>query len=212
MRVVKINYTLISAQDGKILDSTVEKVAKENGFYNKDYKYGPVAIILGEKELLPALEERVKEMKAGEKKEFVLKPEEAFGERKPELIRVIPEKDFKEKNIPLAPGIVVRIGNSFGVIQSINSGRVRVDFNHPLAGKDVKYVVEIVEEVKEPKSILEILKQKLFGSNQPEIKDKKDSLEINSKQGFALEVKKKFAELAKKLLGKKKVVFIEEFS
>ncbi len=213
MTIVKLNYTLITPQDGKAVDTTVEKIAKENGFYNKDVKYNPITIILGEKELLPALEEKIKTMKPKEEKEFLLKSEEAFGERNPQLIRVIPEKEFKEKKMQPFPGMVLQLGNAFGIVQSISSGRVRVDFNNPLAGKDVKYKVELIEEIKDKEKILDVLKEKLFGKNKIEIKEEKGDIEIKTDSKIAIprEIKAKYSELAKKHAGIKKIVFIEEF-
>jgi FKBP-type peptidyl-prolyl cis-trans isomerase 2 len=98
---------------------------------------------------MPGLNEALKEMKVGEKKQIEVPPEKGFGKRMAELIKLIPESKFKEQDIDPAPGHTVTVNNARGFILSNDGGRVRVDFNHPLAGKTVVYEVEILEEIKD---------------------------------------------------------------
>jgi FKBP-type peptidyl-prolyl cis-trans isomerase 2 len=130
----------------EIFDLTKESLAKENNIHNPGIKYKPVPIIIGAGFVVPGLEKALLDMKTGEKKEITVKPEDGFGERKPELVRTVPEKAFENKKV--VPGMVVDFGNNMrGRVQSMSAGRVRIDFNHPLAGKMLKYEVELKEHI-----------------------------------------------------------------
>ena len=86
-------------------------------------------------------------MKPGQEKEFTVHPKDAFGQRDPTLSRVISMKYFIENKINPVPGETVLIDFRTARIQSVTSGRVRVDFNHPLAGKEVKYWVKVIKQL-----------------------------------------------------------------
>lgn len=141
---VKIDF-IGKLESGEIFDLTDEKVAKENNIFNPSIKYKPVTVIIGAGFVVPGLEKALMDMTVGEKKEILVKPEDAFGSRNPELIKTVPEKAFEGKHV--VPGMIVDFGNARGRIQSISSGRARVDFNHPLAGKVLKYQVELKEHI-----------------------------------------------------------------
>lgn len=141
---VKIDF-IGKLESGEIFDLTDEKVAKENNIFNPSIKYKPVTVIIGAGFVVPGLENALMDMTVGENKEITVKPEDAFGSRNPELIKTVPEKAFEGKHV--VPGMIVDFGNTRGRIQSISSGRVRVDFNHPLAGKVLKYHVDLKEHI-----------------------------------------------------------------
>jgi len=146
---VSINYIGRVKDTGEIFDLTNEDLAKKEGVFDEKVKYGPITIIIDGGFLLKGLNDAIKEMKVGEKKKIELAPDKAFGDRSPELIKLIPESKFKEKNVDVQPGSIVSTDRLQGKILSIDGGRVRVDFNHPLAGKTLEYEVEVVGEVKE---------------------------------------------------------------
>jgi len=146
---IYIDYVGRVKDTGEIFDLTKEDVAKKEGLYSEKFKYGPVAAIIDSDLVLPGLNEALKEMKVGEKKIIEIKPDKAFGERNPELIKLIPEARFKEQDIDVAPGKFVTVNRFRGKVASVDGGRVKVDFNHPLAGKILEYELEIVGEIKE---------------------------------------------------------------
>ena len=108
-------------------------------------KYKPVPVIIGAGFVVPGLDKALLDMSVGEKKEILVKPEDAFGQRNPDLVKTVPEKVFEGKHV--IPGMIVDFGNSRGRVQSISSGRARIDFNHPLAGKILKYDLEVKEHI-----------------------------------------------------------------
>ena len=204
---VKIEYTG-RLESGEIFDTTNEELAKKEKIYNQNMRYGPVGVVIGGHFVLPGLEKELEKMETGDNKSITVEANEGFGERKAELVRVMPEKAFKGKNI--MPGMVVDFGDVRGRVQSINAGRVRVDFNHPLAGKNLKYDVKIIEKIEgdnnKAAAVLEF-----FGI------DNKDKFEF---KGEAVDIKLRLPEPIKQriavliiefITGIKKVNFIETF-
>ena len=93
------------------------------------------------------LEDVLKGKKEGEIIEKTIK--NAYGEIRQDLIALVPLRFLRKNKINPYPGLVVEIDNMRGIIKSVNGGRVLIDFNHPLAGKDLLFTVNITE-VREP--------------------------------------------------------------
>lgn len=146
---IKINY-IGRLESGEIFDLTDEKIAKKEKVFNPKVRYGPVTVIVGAGFIVPGLEKAIMDMKVGEKKEINIEPEKGFGKRDPKLIRTFPLKVFKNQKLDPFPGMIVDFSGTKGRIQSIDAGRVRVDFNNPLAGKKLHYEIEIVENIEKP--------------------------------------------------------------
>lgn len=140
---VKIEY-VGRLESGEIFDLTDAELAKKENIFNPNIRYAPVAVIIGAGFVLNGLDKHLQEMKVGEEKEVTVAPSEGFGERKADMVRLVPRKAFKE--LP-SPGMVVDFGDVRGRVQSVEAGRIRVDFNHPLAGKTLKYTVKITEKI-----------------------------------------------------------------
>lgn len=171
---VEIEYVGRIASTNEIFDLTSEELAKKEGIYDVTHKYGPVLIIIGAGMVIPGVEKELKKMKPGEEKEFIVKPEEGFGKRKPELIRILAISKFISNNINPVPGTFVSIDGRQAKIQSVTGGRVRVDFNHPLAGKELRYWVKILRHVTDTKEKLEgILKYHRINYEKVEIENEK---------------------------------------
>jgi len=146
---VKISYVGRIKETNEIFDLTDEELAKKEKIHNPKMNYGPVTVILGEKMLLAALEDEIKGMKPGEKKTFELGPDKAFGERDQKLVKVFNEAEFRRNDMNPTPGLNVNINGLRGKVLSASGGRIRVDFNHPLSGKNLVYdmtVEEVVEK------------------------------------------------------------------
>lgn len=123
--------------------------AKKHGVFDEKKKYGPTLVILGAGFIIPGVENHLLDMKVGERKSFSVLPKDAFGPKKRELIRVVPMSKFIEKNISPFPGMPIQIDNRQCKVLFVSGGRVTVDYNHPLAGKELTYEVEITSEVKD---------------------------------------------------------------
>ncbi len=148
---VRIDYVGKIRESGEIFDLTYEGIAKEKKIFNPHTKYGPVTIILGNRQILPSLESRIKDMKPSEKKAVVLEPKEAFGERSQDFIKVIPLSNFTRQNMHPAAGRFITLANNLqGRVVSVSGGRVKIDFNHPLAGKALEYEVVLNKIIEKP--------------------------------------------------------------
>jgi FKBP-type peptidyl-prolyl cis-trans isomerase 2 len=163
-KMLEVSFTGKELLNNEVFDTTSEIVAKENNIFNKDKKYGPMTIITGEKELLDSVEKELNKMKKGEEKVVKLDSKSGFGERKSDLVRVVPIKVFQEQKMNPVPGLVVQIGNNLAKVQSVSGGRVRLDFNHPLAGRELEYTVKVEEEITDKKSIASKIFEKYFSA------------------------------------------------
>lgn len=151
---IELNYTG-KLPDGTVFDTTEEKVAKENGLFNEKAKFWPVIICLGEKQILPGLDEKLAGKEIGTAQTINLSPEEAFGKRDIKKIKIVPLSNFKEQKLQPYPGLQVNIDGEVGLVTRVSGGRVMVNFNHPLAGKEVIYEVKILRKITDKKEQLQ---------------------------------------------------------
>ncbi len=140
---IKISYTA-KLEDGTVIDTTDEKVAKEYGIYDENGRYGDIVIVVGEGNVVKGLDEQLVGKEVGFKGEIVVPPEKAFGEYDPKKREIVSIRKFPERP---KPGQRVRLGNRVGTVERVIGRRVIVDFNHPLAGKTIIFDIEIKEKV-----------------------------------------------------------------
>ncbi len=107
----------------------------------------PLAILFGHGNIIPGLEKAMDGREAGESFKADVTAADAYGERRDGMTQRVPKKHFAEQK--LAPGMQVVLNTSFGpravTIEKIGMSVVDVDLNHPMAGKDLQFDVEIVE-------------------------------------------------------------------
>ena len=113
----------------------------------------PATLSLGTGELAPAMESRLLGMAEGERAVFDLAAGEAFGDRNPQLLQRVSRRLLDERGDPdevYAVGDVVQFptpdgqGAYAGVVREVGEGWVLFDFNHPLAGRPVRFEVELI--------------------------------------------------------------------
>lgn len=138
---VKVHYTG-KLDDGKVFDSSVGKE--------------PLTFKIGEKKVIPGFEQAVLELEPGEKKTITIKSDQAYGPHQKEMVITAERKDMP-KNINPEIGQMLEMreqdkdgkpGRTFAVlITEITDTHVTLDANHPLAGKDLTFEIELVEVV-----------------------------------------------------------------
>jgi FKBP-type peptidyl-prolyl cis-trans isomerase SlyD len=143
---VKISYTG-KLENGDVFDTTDIEVAKQHGIYAEGIDYSSVVIAIGENMVVRGLDEELVGKDVGYKGTVVVPPEKAFGQRKPDLVEVVPTRRFEKKPVP---GMRVAVDNKTGTVESVIGGRVRVDFNLPYAGKTIIYDYTIEEIIDDP--------------------------------------------------------------
>ncbi len=151
--MVLVDY--VGRTDGEIFDLTDEEVAEEEGVKREEVSYEPIPVLIGEEYVIEGFEEALEDMEVGEEKTVEVPSEKGYGERSSDKVETYPEKEFKKQGVNVRPGEEVMIGNQRGRVLSKGSGRVRIDFNHPLAGKDLEYDIEVVEKVEDDEEIAE---------------------------------------------------------
>lgn len=143
-------------EKGNIFDSTRGEIAKR---LHKKEK--PLLLVFGRAVMIPGLKKMIEKMREGEEKEAVLEPDEAFGKRRKNLIKVMPLRDFAKFGVDAKSGTTVHMdtnaGRIYGVVKSSAGGRVMVDFNHPLAGKKVRYKIKVLKIATKPEKKLNFL-------------------------------------------------------
>lgn len=130
---VTLHYR-ITLEEGTVADSTFEDGE-------------PITFSIGDGTLLPVVEQRLMGMQAGQQAEFILEPDQGFGYPDSENLHRLPLDDFTEQTLP-APGIIISFNTPMGddvpgMILEVEDGQVLVDFNHPLAGHNLRFEVEI---------------------------------------------------------------------
>jgi len=131
--VVSMEYTL--TVDGEVVDSSEG--------------HGPVDFIQGQHHIIPGLEKALYGMAVGETKEITVSPEEGYGQPNPEAFMDVPKSEFPPE-IPLEPGVGIQLrdptsGQVFDAfIEEVGEETVRLNFNHPLAGKELHFQVKVV--------------------------------------------------------------------
>ncbi|MEK6958368.1 MAG: peptidylprolyl isomerase [archaeon] len=160
--MVLVEFTGREEESGKVFDTTDENAARQNGIYRENAVFRPIPVIVGNGDLLKGLDDAILEMNEGEKRTIALGPEKAFGERRKELVVVIPLHEFARRKLRPFPGLIVDLNGAYGRVQTVSGGRVRVDMNNDLAGKTVVYELKILKEVKDVKEKAELLTEKFF--------------------------------------------------
>ena len=114
---VTLHFALLM-EDGSEVDSTFER--------------SPASFVFGDGNLLPGVEAKLQGLTAGQQATLTLAPEDAFGQRNPANIQRMPRSQFAD--IELSEGLVLNFDE-----------QVEIDFNHPLAGQQLGFRVEILD-------------------------------------------------------------------
>ena len=185
---VEIEYVGRIKESGEIFDLTDEELAKKAKIYNSDYKYGPLVVVVGAGHVLPGIDEKLETMDQDSEEKFEIPPEKAFGKRLQDRIKLFSLEEFrKQKVVPVVGQHITFYNGVRGKVISVSSGRVKVDFNHPLAGKTLDYQLKIGRKITDPKEQIDAVITFLLGSKGKfNIAVSGDKAEISAPQGAKL--------------------------
>ncbi len=127
---VSFHYTLMV--EGQVVDSS----------FGED----PLLYEQGLGQVIPGLEEALEGLKVGDKKAFVVAAEKGYGLHNPEAVEKIPRQAFKDSDLLKVGEIVTgEVGDQpfQATVLDLNEEEVTLDLNHPLAGKELHFEVEI---------------------------------------------------------------------
>jgi FKBP-type peptidyl-prolyl cis-trans isomerase SlpA len=134
---LKFSLRLIDANGevGEIIDSNFDK--------------SPVTFVVGDGNLLPGFEQALFGLAAGATRDATLEPEQAFGPVNEDNVQRFPLYQFPP-DLALSPGLMVDFAdaagnNQAGIVRSIDKQWVEVDFNHPLAGRAIRFSAHVHE-------------------------------------------------------------------
>jgi len=131
---VRIHYTG-TLNDGTTFDSSAGR--------------DPLEFTVGSGQIIPGLEKAIPGMAVGEKKTVEVPCAEAYGEREPAAMQTIPRDQIPEE-IEVAPGLQLQVQTPQGqvmpvTVAEVTESEVTLDANHPLAGRDLTFAIELVE-------------------------------------------------------------------
>ena len=131
---VKVHYTG-KLNNGDVFDSSVDA--------------DPLQFTIGQKQMIPAFEEAMIDMELGEKKTIDISADGAYGQRRDDLTQTV-ERSLLPADIELKVGLRLTAqdpeGQPFSVaVASFDDDNVTLDGNHPLAGEDLTFDIELVE-------------------------------------------------------------------
>lgn len=194
---VRINYIGKIKESGRVFDTTIEKVARENKIYDEKIKFKAIPIVIGAGHVIKGLDEGLIGAEVGEKKNLEILPEKGYGQRDPKLVKVVPLKDFKKQGLNPVPGMRIEAEGRIGKVQSVGAGRVRVDFNYELAGKVLEYEVNVEEKINKLEEKIRLLLELHFPYADP------NDHEVRLEDGRAIVTLSEMAKLRQEaLLGK----------
>ncbi len=151
---VELEFTGMTS-DNIVFDTTSREVAEKSGLLKDGQDYRPIVICIGKGQLIKGLDSQLIGKEAGKEYTIAIAAEDGFGKRQAKLLQMVPIKKFTENNIKAVPGLELNVDGVFGVVKSVTGGRVLVDFNHPLASKDLIYKIKVNRIVKDTKERLE---------------------------------------------------------
>jgi len=140
---VEIDFVGRVKDSGAIFDLTKRDVAEKEKIANKSADYSPRIVCVGNNDVVKGLDKYLEDKEIGKKYIVDLSAEDAFGKKNAKLIKMMPLSIFKKQKMNPFPGLQVNIDGMYGTIRTVSGGRVLVDFNHPLSGKEVNYEIEI---------------------------------------------------------------------
>jgi FKBP-type peptidyl-prolyl cis-trans isomerase 2 len=133
-----------------LFDTTHDEVAKKEDKFDEKKVYVEVPVVVGRGRLFEGLEAALVGVKLGDPKEVVIPPEKGAGARDPRLVELRTEREFLRQEINPEVGMEVHLGGKHGIVTAVSAGRVRVDFNNPLAGKTLKYIMRATRKAQTP--------------------------------------------------------------
>lgn len=131
---VTLHFALRLADSGELVDSTFEKK--------------PADLVIGDGNLPATFEATLMGLKAGDRQVRRIPPQDGFGQHNPSNVQKIARDQF-DPSVELSEGLVVSFQDKAntelpGVVVEFNAQQVTVDFNHPLAGRELEFEVEIL--------------------------------------------------------------------
>lgn len=179
--IIHVDYDLYSGETGDLIETTREEIAKEHEMHQEGRNYSPMVCVVGTGNLIAGFEAALKDAKVGKEVEVEIAPADAYGEKDPAQVETISidklRRSVQDPN-SLYLGAPVTIGGRQGYLSYLAAGRARIDYNHPMAGKTLKYVFTVIKEVKNKEDKVMGLLESNTGHSGFDVSFKGDDLSI----------------------------------
>jgi peptidylprolyl isomerase len=159
---IMMEMTGSSVETGEVFDTSDEEVATENGIHEEGRAYGARLVIVGDGYVLRGLDEKLPGTPWEEEAEISIAPEEAFGARNASDIEMVPFRVLRSKGVNPYVGAELEIDGRPAIVRSIGGGRVQLDYNHPLAGRNIVYKIKVTKNVSDEKDKMRALLGRRF--------------------------------------------------
>ncbi len=149
---IELSFEMRAGQDKKLISTSKEDLAKEENIFDDKKKYKNAVIVIGTDGLFKEINDSFKQAEIGKEYEVTVPAKDAYGMRDNKNIKVVPMREFQRNKINPEIGKEVNISNKVGRIISVTPGRVLIDYNHELAGKDLYYkyqISKVIDDLKE---------------------------------------------------------------
>ena len=144
---ILINYTAKVKETGDAFDTTDEETAKQTKLHKEGEIYEPRLMVIGEGWIIKPVDEELPQLKPKKTTTIEIPPEQAFGPRDPQKVRMIPLRRLTNKGITPTLGQRIEYDGKLATVRTMGSGRVQLDFNPPLAGKTLIYEVTLKKKI-----------------------------------------------------------------
>ncbi len=185
--------------DGSIFDLNDAEVAKQEKI--KAHIHDHTIICLGSKDVVQGLDDYLIGKEIGKKLTTSVSTEQGFGKRNAKLFKTFSLSKFKGQEFKPLPGIAIEVDGAQAVIKSVSGGRVLLDFNHPLAGKQLHYEVTITRKIDSLKEKVSGILETNLHIHQPKVEEKDGTVTLEAQipkemqPVFETELKKRIPEL-----------------
>ena len=206
---LEIEYTGKFA-DGIVFDTTDKEIAQKNNIFSSNIKYKPAVICVGEKQLIPGLDNALLNKEIGKTYTINLKPEEAFGKKDIKKIKLVPPAEFKKQNIQPQPGLQIDMDGEIGRVVKASGGRILVNFNHPFAGREIIYEIKINKKITDKALKLKSFLELSFNMPNMEVEVKEDKATVTLPMELPKPVQDSLSKKLNEITGLKEIVFKKE--
>ena|SRR3989338_421284 len=155
---IELSYT--GKVDTEVFDST-EQLSQKS-----------VVVCIGQGHILRGLDASLEGKKIGQEFSITIQPENGFGRKDAHLIQMIPKAKFTEQKIDPHVGMQLNIDQQMAVVRQVSGGRILVDFNHPLAGRELEYTVKPLRRIEDKQEQLKYLLSMELGLPETEFSTK----------------------------------------
>ncbi len=155
--IIQLEYEGWIGGSDELFDTSKPELAQEEEIFDEERTYGPMYTVVGTGRLIKGLDEHLLEAEVDKEYEIEIEPEDAYGERDPKNVETHSMREMARLKVEPEIGRTVTIRNKTGWISGIFAGRVRVDYNHKLAGKTLRYKYKVVGKPEEPVEVIKAI-------------------------------------------------------